>query len=256
MPEFVQVFRNTLFLWLARLSRPFASVFVTVAIAHQLLEEGLGAYTFAITYYLTFQSIASIGLKSLLTREVAKAPGTLWQLLTTALVLIIPTCFLVMAVAVAMLPIFAGVGLGYLVGGRLPVSAPPVIVQALGGSFLGYLTAAGLVWAVRILGTLAFGREAMGLGDVHLMGAIGAVLGWVDPIFIFLLAPFFGLSWAFMSMGMSSLFRKKRRELPYGPHLAIATLVVLLCRPAVNWVEVNYLPGLQQAGLIQPRPSP
>ncbi len=153
-------------------------------------------------------------------------------------------------------PILAGIGLGYLVGGGLPATAPPVAVQALGGSFLGYLTGAGLVWAVRILGTLAFGREAMGLGDVHLMGAVGAVLGWVDPIFIFLLAPFFGLTWAVLSMGLSSVFHKKRRELPYGPHLAVATLVVLLCRPAVNWVQANYMPVLQQPGLVQHTASP
>ena len=152
-------------------------------------------------------------------------------------------------------PCIAGLVLGYVLGARIGGGAPPVIVQAVGGSLLGYLVGGGLVWAVRILGTLGFGREAMGLGDVHLLGAVGAVLGWVDPIFIFLLAPFFGLMWAFLSMGFSSLLRKKRRELPYGPHLAVATLVVILCRPVVNWVQVTYLPGVPQPGLVQPAPS-
>ena len=133
---------------------------------------------------------------------------------------------------------------GGLLGSRIS-GMPPMLLQALGGSLMGYLTGGGVVWAVRILGTLGFGREAMGLGDVHLMGAVGAVLGWVDPIVVFVLAPFFGLSWAFLSMGVSSLFRKKRRELPYGPHLAVATLVVLLCRPALIWVQERYFPFVQ-----------
>ena len=44
----------------------------------------------------------------------------------------------------------------------------------LSGVLLGYLIGGGIVWAVRILGSLAFGKEAMGLGDVHLMAAVGA----------------------------------------------------------------------------------
>lgn len=143
-----------------------------------------------------------------------------------------------------LLPCLAGMALGYLVGGRVSGSPPPLVVQAVGGALLGYLVGGGIVWAVRILGTLGFGREAMGLGDVHLLGAVGAVLGWFDPVFIFLLAPFFGLAWAFLSMGLSTLLHKRRRELPYGPHLAVATLVVLLCRPAVIWVQMTYLPWL------------
>ena len=149
-----------------------------------------------------------------------------------------------------LLPIIAGITAGHFVGMRLPAAAPPVIVQALGGSMLGYLVGAGIVWMVRILGTLGFGREAMGLGDVHLMGAVGAVLGWVDPVWIFLVAPFFGLSWAVLSMGISSLLKRTRRELPYGPHLAVATLTVLLCRPLFNWVQEVYLPQIQTPGLM------
>jgi leader peptidase (prepilin peptidase)/N-methyltransferase len=151
-------------------------------------------------------------------------------------------------------PCLGGLVLGYLVGAKIGGGPPPVIVQAVGGSLLGYLVGGGIVWAVRILGTLGFGREAMGLGDVHLLGAVGAVLGWVDPIFIFLLAPFFGLLWAVLSMGFSSLLHKKRRELPYGPHLAVATLIVLLCRPVVSFVQVRYLPGVPEPGLVQPAP--
>ena len=39
----------------------------------------------------------------------------------------------------------------------------------------------------------------MGAGDVHLMGAVGAAFGWIDPIIAFFLAPFFGLAWVLVS---------------------------------------------------------
>ena len=34
------------------------------------------------------------------------------------------------------------------------------------GSLLGYFVGCGIVWGVRIFGTLAFGKEAMGLGEL------------------------------------------------------------------------------------------
>ncbi|MBG83036.1 MAG: hypothetical protein CMJ40_00650 [Phycisphaerae bacterium] len=127
-----------------------------------------------------------------------------------------------------LLPVMAGMMIGGVLGSSLFDGVPPVWLQALGGSMLGYLVGGGLVWSVRILGTLGFGREAMGMGDVHLLGCIGAVMGWFDPIIIFFLAPFIGLAWTLMAS-----FSKRRRELPYGPHLALATIFVLLCRPLV-----------------------
>ncbi len=68
------------------------------------------------------------------------------------------------------------------------------------------------------------------------MAAVGAVLGWLDPIFVFFIAPFSGLLWVAVSKGLVTLFRKGRRELPYGPHLAAATVVVIACRSAINWL--------------------
>ncbi|MBY0307953.1 MAG: prepilin peptidase, partial [Phycisphaerales bacterium] len=66
--------------------------------------------------------------------------------------------------------------------------APPLWLVVLAGSLLGYLIVGGVLWAVRILGTLGFGKEAMGMGDVHLMAAVGACLGWIDGTLAFFLS--------------------------------------------------------------------
>jgi leader peptidase (prepilin peptidase)/N-methyltransferase len=150
-----------------------------------------------------------------------------------------------------LLPCVIGLVAGYAIGGYLPRTGPPVLVQSLGGTLLGYLVGGGLVWGIRIGGTLGFGREAMGLGDVHLLGAVGAALGWIDATWVFFIAPFFGLGWVFVSMGLGTVFKRLRRELPYGPHLAAATLAVVLCRPAIMWVQSTYLPMLPKPMLTR-----
>lgn len=152
-----------------------------------------------------------------------------------------------------LLPCMLGLAAGYGLGALLhPAGAPPEFLQAVGGALLGYLVGGGLIWAIRILGTLAFGREAMGLGDVHLLAAVGAVLGWFDPILIFFFAPFSGLIWAMLSTGLSKVFKMVRRQLPYGPHLAAATLVVLLCRPGIAALWQAYLSSpMPRRGLVQ-----
>jgi len=101
-------------------------------------------------------------------------------------------------------------------------SQRPVIAGLL-GSLWGYFVGCGLVWATRIFGTLGFGREAMGLGDVHLMGAAGAVVGCGPVIVAFFIAPFFGLAWAGFQ-----LFFKKIRQIPYGPFLSLGVLAVMI----------------------------
>lgn len=106
----------------------------------------------------------------------------------------------------------------------------PLAVRVLGGVIGGYLVGGGVVWGVRILGTLAFGREAMGLGDVHLLAAIGAVIGSIDAVGVFFMAPFFGLAGAAIQGGVQLLWKSRGRVIPYGPYLALATLVVMVIR--------------------------
>lgn len=109
--------------------------------------------------------------------------------------------------------------------------AAPLWLQVLGGVLLGYLAGGGIVWGTRILGSLAAGREAMGLGDVHLMAAVGACLGWIDAVLAFFGAAFVGLAWQALGKLFSGVFR---RAMPYGPCLAVATLLVLLLKPLIE----------------------
>lgn len=133
-----------------------------------------------------------------------------------------------------LLPCIVGAGAGLAIGAMLPATPPPVVIQALGGTFAGYLMGGALIWGIRIVASLIIGREAMGLGDVHLLAAVGAVLGWFDPILVFFLAPFSGILWALLSKGLSTVLHKRWSELPYGPHLAVATLVLILLRPGIQ----------------------
>lgn len=116
---------------------------------------------------------------------------------------------------------------------RGAAAEPTLWIKALTGSVVGLLAGGGVVWAVRILGSLAFGKEAMGLGDVHLMAAVGAALGWADAVLAFFIAPFIGIAWTIAAV----IARRGTggTALPYGPHLAAATLVVLYAKPALEF---------------------
>lgn len=106
----------------------------------------------------------------------------------------------------------------------------PLALRVLGGVVCGYLVGGGVVWGIRILGTLVFGREAMGLGDVHLLGAIGAVMGAQDAVAVFFIAPFFGLGAAAVQGGLQRLWHGKLKVIPYGPYLSLAALAVMALR--------------------------
>jgi prepilin signal peptidase PulO-like enzyme (type II secretory pathway) len=115
--------------------------------------------------------------------------------------------------------------------GPIPSVDVPLWLSVLGGVLMGYLIGGGVVWLVRILGSLAFGKEAMGLGDVHLMAAVGACMGWIDTTLAFFLAAFVGVFWAILGRVYSGSLA---RAMPYGPFLAVATLIVFLAKPAIE----------------------
>lgn len=86
--------------------------------------------------------------------------------------------------------------------------------------------AAALGWTVRILGTLAFGKEAFGTGDIYILAAIGAAGGLSIAVIGFFLAAFLALA------GVAILlFRKRSKAVPFGPWLALGAFLALFLRP-------------------------
>jgi len=121
------------------------------------------------------------------------------------------------------------------------LTASPLPLKAFAGSVFGYLAGCGIVWGVRILGTLGFGKEAMGLGDVHLVGAIGAVIGAGDAVLAFLLAAFLGLGYALVEATLGRLIVKRGVQIPYGPHLCGAAIMLMLFRTPIKIFAVEKL---------------
>jgi leader peptidase (prepilin peptidase)/N-methyltransferase len=70
-------------------------------------------------------------------------------------------------------------------------------------------------------------REAMGLGDVKFMGAIGAFIGWQGAIFSLAVSSFIGAA-----AGVVLIVMRKRAwssRMPYGPYIALAAVIWIFC---------------------------
>ncbi len=106
------------------------------------------------------------------------------------------------------------------------------IVKSLVGLVFGF----GLLWLIRFLGSKAFKREAMGMGDVFLMGAVGALFGPVAVLVTLILSSVFG---SVVGVGMVALSKTKFGkfvEIPYGPDIGLGCLTWIFWGPElVNW---------------------
>lgn len=107
----------------------------------------------------------------------------------------------------------------------------PAWLGALGGAIhagAGLVLGAGIGWFVRIGGTLAFGKEAFGSGDIFILAAIGACLGFWGAFFSFFLSVFLALAGVLLTA-----FAKRSRALPFGPWLTLGAVVYLWVRPGL-----------------------
>ena len=113
------------------------------------------------------------------------------------------------------------------------------MTERLVSALMGVAVGMAIVWMVRIVGRLTLGREAMGFGDVVFLGMIGAVVGWQGGVIVFFLAPFAGLLF-----GLIRALLRSEREIPYGPFLALATVLLLFGWPALwRFVEPVFSDG-------------
>ena len=88
---------------------------------------------------------------------------------------------------------------------------------------LGMLAGGGIFLLITLLGGLFYGKEAMGFGDVKLMGALGLYFGLSNIIIITLVSFLIG---AILSIILLVTKLKKSDEyIPFGPFIVIATFL-------------------------------
>ena len=106
------------------------------------------------------------------------------------------------------------------------------LLYCVGGLAFGF----GLLWLVRWLGSKAFKREAMGMGDVFLMGAVGALFGPVAVLVTLILSSVFG-----SIVGVALILLSKTKlggftPIPYGPYICMGCLAWMFYgQQLVDW---------------------
>lgn len=104
-----------------------------------------------------------------------------------------------------------GLAIGFLLS--IP-PGPPSVPESAIGSIVG----GGLLWIVAIAGSAAFGREAMGGGDIKLMAMLGAFLGWQGALLTIFLGALLG-TLVFLPIAWRS-----DRLVPFGVFLALGAV--------------------------------
>lgn len=143
-----------------------------------------------------------------------------------------------------------------------PWGVSTLLPAPLPQSLLALIVAASFLWVMRELFSRLYGREAMGFGDVLLVGAIAANLGWnVTLVWFFFLSftigallgvmfrtpaaihayywakrrqKLYGTEGALKKLPCSLVRHSYRRGIPFGPMLAIGAVLALLYGNNVN----------------------
>ncbi|MBI3323179.1 MAG: prepilin peptidase [Candidatus Omnitrophica bacterium] len=116
-------------------------------------------------------------------------------------------------------------------------------LRGLAIGLAGAAAGAGVLLAIRSIGTWLFKKEAMGLGDVKLMAMVGALIGpWKVLLVDFILAPVLG-----SIVGIAVLLRQRKAliPIPYGPFLALGTVAAIFWgNGIIAWYRDLFWAGL------------
>ncbi|CAN5691688.1 A24 family peptidase [soil metagenome] len=118
----------------------------------------------------------------------------------------------------------------------------PLWFVSLSGAILGSLVGGGFLWLVGAAWKKLRGVEAMGLGDVKMMFAVGAFLGWRLTILTIFIGAFTGAV-----AGILVIARQKEKDfqaqIPFGIFLGIGSIVSLLSgEQFIRWYIETFLP--------------
>lgn len=101
--------------------------------------------------------------------------------------------------------------------------APDGHVMGFVQSMIGLGFGFGILWLVSVLGRLMLKKDAMGFGDVKLMGALGAFLGFDSILFIVFVSSLLG---TIVGVGLIAIGKREwQTKLPFGPYIALAAII-------------------------------
>ncbi len=114
-------------------------------------------------------------------------------------------------------------------------------------SLHGLSVAVAAGYAIRVIFTLALGREAFGSGDIYILAAIGAAAGWDLVLLAFLCAVVVALAaW------ILTLFSKRSALIPFGPPLALGALLALWISAPAGARAAQQFEAVRAAAETQP----
>lgn len=96
-------------------------------------------------------------------------------------------------------------------------------------SLKGLAVGGGILWLVSAIGSWMFRKDAMGQGDVKLLAAIGAFLGWQAVLFTLVISSFVGAAAGLMQMAVGG--RERAGRIPFGPYLSFAAILWVFWGP-------------------------
>jgi len=120
-----------------------------------------------------------------------------------------------------------GMAAGLLASILVPaLHATDSVPESLLRSIIGLAAGFGSLYVIGEIGRLLLKKEAMGFGDVKLLGAIGAFLGWDGVLFTVLVS---SLAGSFVGILLIALRRNEwQGRIPYGPYLAAGAVAWIL----------------------------
>ena len=133
--------------------------------------------------------------------------------------------------------------------------SPPQHMLTFKESFLGFLLGGGSLWVLGWLALILLKKEGMGGGDVKLLAAIGAWMGWQPVIGTVVIASFLGSvggigSILYRKIRYGKEYRPLAHMIPFGPYLCIGFLFIFFFGMQPLFSLMNWYQGWIESRML------
>lgn len=241
------ILKNTFALFLTNLLNPIVSFLLVLVISRYLGVEGLGQYSLVMSYVAIFGALASLGLGSLLVREVAKRPESLHVLFSNAVlfgtVASLITLLGMNAVVASMGYQREVVQASFILSLSLVVSTPAYFVESVFRSVekSEYIAVTGFIEnTVKV--ALCILLAVLGYGIVPICGVILATRVFALVLFIYFYVKVLGRpAWGFRP----DIWLFLAREAPFFAGIVIFSTIHL----SVDQIILSKLKSIEAVGI-------